>query len=208
MHTRTPTLEHRYVPGYKCVCMDGGASAESTINSVNSNCSPRACENNPDVDNAASFVGCENATSGSICVVKCADGYEVFDQDYAKCVDGEWISKPTCRQKICNNLPEIENAHYVNEENCNGAVDGDTCPYACETGFVLSDTNHRTIVNTSASTTCVLGEWVAGLKCVDLNECIFNADECTEIGDVNDRSMCSPCFPYVVRILLSQIFTF
>ena len=199
MHTRTPTLEHRYSPGYKCVCMDGGASAESTINSVNSNCSPQACENNPDVDNAASFVGCENATSGSTCVVKCADGYE-GDQDYAKCVDSEWISKPTCVQKTCSSddLPAVENAIYLNIESCNGAVDGQVCSYACKTGFVLSDTNHQTIVNTSASTRCVKGEWEAGLECVDLNECIYNAAECpdgTEIGDVNDRSMCSPCFP-------------
>ena len=100
-------------------------------------------------------------------------------------------------QKTCSSddLPAVENAIYVNIESCNGAVDGEDCSYACKTGFVLSDTNHQTIVNTSASTTCVLGEWVAGLKCVDLNECIFNADECTGVGDVNDRSMCSPCFP-------------
>ena len=117
MHTRTPTLEHRYSPGYKCVCMDGGASAESTINSVNSNCSPQACENNPDVDNAASFVGCENAMSGSTCVVKCADGYE-GDQDYAKCVDSEWISKPTCvrsssaKRENFNNVTHLQ-LHFV-----------------------------------------------------------------------------------------------
>jgi len=68
--------DETYFPGYKCVCMDGGVSADSTINTKNSNCLPQLCENNPDVYNAASFVGCENAPSGSTCVVKCADGYQ------------------------------------------------------------------------------------------------------------------------------------
>lgn len=87
----------------------------------------------------------------------------------------------------------------MNTESCNGAVDGEACSYSCKSGFVLSDTNHQTVV-TSASSRCVKGEWEAGLECVDLNECIYNAGECEngEIGDVNDRSMCSPCFPYVV----------
>ncbi|XP_042319357.1 complement factor H-related protein 5-like isoform X2 [Sceloporus undulatus] len=94
---------------------------------------------------------------------ECDIRFEMAGSNTVECVDGEWVSLPSCteEEKICGPPPNITNGHPVNVGNVK-YWHGETVKYECEGAFVIVGTNPAK---------CLRGQW-------EVPSCIGDSAKC------------------------------
>merc|ERR1719247_278300 len=92
------------------------------------------CMTAPQISHSIGLDSCAPALSGSVCDLRCTEGYQKT-MDLA-CADGDWLgaSSARCEPRPCLTAPPIV-AHSANMSACRGYTSGSACPLQCQPGF-------------------------------------------------------------------------
>nr|XP_061794954.1 complement factor H-like [Nerophis lumbriciformis] len=138
-------------------CLDGKWATQPQCIDIN-NCIPPFIPNGKFTWSASGWY--EN---GFVIRVKCDAGYSYKNYDAtASCVNGTWLSVPTCErsQQACDAPPKIPHAVIINNPHQDVYASDTELLFECEDGFTVEGTQKKAIF-------CIFGTWSPAPPCVD-----------------------------------------
>ncbi|XP_057712981.1 complement factor H-like [Corythoichthys intestinalis] len=137
-------------------CLDGKWATQPQCIDIN-NCIPPFIPNGKFTWSASGWY--EN---GFVIRVKCDAGYSYKNYDAtASCVNGTWLSVPTCErsQQACDAPPKIPHAVIINNPHQDVYASDTELLFECEDGFTVEGTQKKAIF-------CIFGTWSPAPPCV------------------------------------------